>query len=114
MPPRGVEGELWRWAAGFKRGGGEMINVLRGFGVRGDKARQAPVVRGSECAGWERLGHEGRPDPVILENLNRQRGHEGEEAVGHMGQHHLLVGIPAYSDVDGASLYTNPVEETRS
>lgn len=114
MPPRGVEGELWRWAAGFGWGGGEPVHVLRGFGGRGDKAGQAPVVRGAECAGWEHSGHEGRPDPVILENLNRQRGHEGEETVGHMGQHHLLVGIPAYSDMDRASLHTKPVEETRS
>lgn len=54
--------------------------------------------RGRQCAGEE------RPGPIILEDLNGQRGDERQQAVGHVGQNQLLVGITANTNMGGASL----------
>lgn len=75
----------------------------------GGEPLQAPIVRGAaEGSGGGGSGegpcYQGRPGPVILENLNCQRGDQCVQAVGHVGQHHLLVGIAADADVDGTGL----------
>ena len=41
--------------------------------------------------------------PVVLERLNGEVGDDGLQAIVHVGEHHLLVGVATDSNVDGTS-----------
>lgn len=60
-------------------------------------------LRWSRGRGGQGAGEE-RPGPIILKDLNSQRGDERQQPVGHVGQNQLLVGITADTNVGGASL----------
>lgn len=86
------------------------------FGGRGgQRVRHQRRQRGGACVavsggvvggrhrGGHRAGEEG-PRPVVFKDLDRQRGHERQQAVGDVSQDQLLVGVTADTNVGGASL----------
>lgn len=104
---RGVEGELGRGAAGLRRRGRDRVQLLVSSGHRRRERSRIHVLGEAERSGGKSAGGQGRTDPVVLKDLNGQRGDQDVQSVGHMGQNHLLVGIPADADVDGTGLCRN-------
>lgn len=102
VSPRGLKGKLRQRTGVFGRGGGQWVCHQR---------RQ----RGSTCVAFDiglvgsrnRGGHgasEEGPHPIILKDLDRQCGHQWQQAVGDMSQDQLLVSIAADTNMGRASL----------
>lgn len=110
VPPRSVEGELRRRAAGFGRRGGERVQLCSG-GQHHRRQRgrgEGGVAVGRSQRGNRRRGAEGpaeeRSVPVVFKDLDGQRGDERQQPVGDVSQNQLLVGVTADPNVGGASL----------
>ncbi|TNN73581.1 hypothetical protein EYF80_016176 [Liparis tanakae] len=100
VPPRRVEGELRRGAAGFGGRGGQRIHFPSGgqerrrHGGGGVAFRAQGGSRGGGGGGGEGSGEEGS-GPVVFKDLDGQRGDERQQPVGDVSQNQLLVGVPA-------------------
>lgn len=118
VPPRRVEGELWRRAAGFGGCGGQRVQLSSGQqqgrqrgGGKGSVAFSRPQRRNR--GGGGEGPREERSGPVILKDLDGQRGDERKQPVGDVGQNQLLVSIAADTNMSGASLKQEGTEGQR-
>lgn len=110
VPPRSVEGELWRGAAGFGGRGGQRVHLPSGGeqlrrpgGGGGEGGVAFGTLMGSRGGGGQGPGEEGS-GPVVFKDLDGQRGDERQQPVGDVSQNQLLVGVAADTNVGGAGL----------
>jgi len=110
VPPRRVEGELRRGAAGFGGRGGQRIHLPSGGQERRRHGGGGVAFRtqggsrgGGGGGGGEGSGEEGS-GPVVFKDLDGQRGDERQQPVGDVSQNQLLVGVPADTNVCRAGL----------
>lgn len=105
VPAGCVEGELRRRAAGFRGRGGQRVRGQQegrdGGGGEGEAFSGAPRGR---RRGGKGPGEEGRSGPVVFEDLDRQRGDQGQQPVCDVSQNQLLVSVATDTNVGGASL----------
>lgn len=108
VPPRCVEGELWRRTSGFGGRGGQRVQLSSWWHQQrrqrggGEGVTVSGTHRG-DGGGGERPGEE-RSRPVVFKDLDRQRGDERQQTVGYVSQNQLLVGVTTDTNVGGPGL----------